>query len=134
MVRYEDLTKGEVALVAWRHGKDYGGHLASLMVAHCLRNRFVAGWGTWFRIIETIPQHSAILEQPSGWPDQWDRNFLKVLVDMDAIFDGTAKDLSNKAVYWADTAKIDNPRFLEKVARNPEHHRVADMGSLQFWD
>lgn len=134
MVRFEDLVKGELALVAWRNGRSYGGHLASLMIANCIRNRHSSGWGTWFRVIETIPQYSGALEQPSGWPEAWDRDFLRVLVDVDNIFDSTAKDISNKALYWADLTKCENPWFLDKIARSGEHHRVADMGSLVFWD
>ena len=134
MVRYEECVKGQLALTAWRWGKDYGGHQASLMIAHCLHNRHLKGWNTWFGIIDSIPRYSGTLEIPTGWPDQWDRNFVKILAEMDGIYDSVSKDLVNGGLHWADTTRIDSPHFLESVSRNPEHHMVANMGSLTFWD
>lgn len=132
--RYENFIKAQLALAAWRYTKDSGGsHLAPIMVMHCLRNRHVAGWGTWLDIIDRMPKLSATLEIPTGFPDQWDRHFVKVLSEVDGVMDSTSKDLSNKALYFGDLSKVDNPWFIDNISRNPEHARVADMNTLVFW-
>lgn len=132
--RYENFMKAQLVLAAWRYTKDCGGsHLAPIMVMHCLRNRFVAGWGTWLDIIDRMPKFSATSEVPTGFPDQWDRHFVKVLSEVDGVVDSTSKDLVNKGKYFGDLNKVDNPWFLENIARNPEHERVANMGTLVFW-
>lgn len=134
MQRFDDVVKSELALTAWRHGQTYGGHSAGLMVAHCLRNRQQKGWNNWLGVIESIPKFSATLDQPAGMPTQWDRNFLKILSAIDGIFDNTTKDIVNGGLYWADLRKIESGWFLEKIARSTDHHRVADMNTLVFWD
>ncbi len=132
--RFDDFIRGQVALTAWRHGKDYGGHLASLLVAHCLKNRVQRGWSNWTGVLEHLPKYSATLEQPGGWPDGWNKDFLRVLAEMDSIVDGTARDMANAGVFWADIGKIDNPWFLEKIVRDGAHARVCDMNTLVVWN
>jgi hypothetical protein len=131
--RYAELVKGQLALTAWRWGRDFGGHMSSLMIACCLRNRVTKGWGSWLSVIENIPKHGYTLAVPTGFPDQWNRDFLRILSEMDGIYDSTAKDLVNGGVYWAELSKIDNEYFLEHIARNPERKRCADMNNLVFW-
>jgi len=131
--RFESLIKSLLCLTAWRFGKEYGGHLPTLMIMHCLRNRHTAGWSPWLQIIENVPKFSATLEQPTGMPETWDRNFVKILSEVDSVMDSTSKDLVNKAKYFGDLNNVTNPWFLENIARNPEHTRVADMGTLVFW-
>jgi hypothetical protein len=132
--RFEQLVKSELALTAWRFGRPYGGAVASMMIAHTLGNRFRKGWGVWLDVIQNIPNHAAVLEMPIGFPNTWDKDFLKVLSEIDGVVDGTARDLSNGALYFADTRYITNESFLERIARNPLHQRVADCaGTLCFW-
>ena len=134
MTRYEDFIKGQVAVTAWRHGKDYGGHLASLVIAHCLKNRVQRGWGNWTGVLENMWKYAATLEEPWGWPDAWSKDFLRVLAEMDPIIDGTAKDLANNGVYWADLNKINNPWYTEHIVKNAAHARVCDMNTLVVWN
>jgi hypothetical protein len=131
--RYADLIKGQLALTAWRHGRTYGGHAASLLIAQVIATRVKKGFGNWFDVIQNIPKFSATLDQPTGFPNAWDRDFLRVLSEIDGVFDGTAKDNTNAALFWADLNNITSEWFLENVARSPNHTRVADMNSLTFW-
>jgi hypothetical protein len=131
--RFQSVITAELALTAWRYGKDYGSHQAMVLIAHTIANRYRRGWGPFLQIIQSIPRYSSTLEQPMGYPDSWDRSFLKLLTDIDAIVEGTAKDPTNGSLFWADLAKIDNPWFLTNICRNPEHARVADMNSLTFF-
>lgn len=132
--RFEQVIKAELALAAWRWGHQPGGHLGMVAIAHCLANRFRKGWNTWLGVVDGIPKYAATIDIPRGVPDAWDRNFLKLLVEIDGIVDGTAKDITNGGLYFADTTNVTNDWFLENVARSPNHSRVADMNSLTFWN
>jgi hypothetical protein len=131
--RFELLVKSELALTAWRHGKDYGSHVASVAIAQVIANRQRKGWGTWLDCIANIPKHSATLEQPTGWPTAWDRNFLRILTEMDGVVENTTKDSTNGGLFWADLTNITSEFFLEKIARSSEYVRCADMNTLVFW-
>jgi hypothetical protein len=100
----------------------------------CLANRQRLGWGSWLDIINSIPKYSATLEQPTGVPSIWEPGFVRLLHEVEAIFDGS-QDYAKGALYWADTAKgITNPWFKEKIIDEPTAHpRVGDMNSLMFF-
>src|ERR1700675_1320838 len=124
--RFTDLIKSQLALTAWRFGREYGGHAASLLIAQVIATRVKRGWGVWLDVIASIPKYSATLEQPTGFPTAWDRDFLRVLSEIDRVFDGTAKDATNEALFWCDLNKVDSEWFLERICRSPEHSRCAD--------
>ena len=131
--RLESLVKAELALLSWRHGKDYGGHAGSVAIDHVIGNRFRKGFGPWLECIANVPKHSATLDAPTGWPNAWDRNFLRILTEMDGVVENTSKDPTNNGLFWADLNNITNEWFLEKIARSPEYVRCADMNTLVFW-
>ena len=134
MLRQDDFQKAQLVLTAWKHGHEFGGHLASCMVMSCIANRQRLGWGNWLDIIEGIPAKAATLEQPTGTPSVWEPNMVRLLHEVEAIYDGS-KDYANGAVYWADTAKpITNPWFQEKILNNLESHpSVGSMNSFMLF-
>lgn len=134
MLRQDDYQKAKLVEVGWRHGKVFGGHLASVMIMSCLANRQRLGWGSWLDIIDGIPAKAATIEQPEGTPSVWEPNFVRLLHEVEAIFDGS-KDYANGAVYWADTSQpITNEWFQEKILNNlVSHPKVADMNSLMLF-
>ena len=121
-------------LFGWRAGNEYGGHLGSCMIMSCLANRQRLGWGTWLDILDNVPNFSATLEQPTGTPQIWEPGFVRLLHEVEAIYDGS-QDYSKGALYWADLAKpITNQWFRDKILNNMEiHGKVADMNSLTFF-
>ena len=133
MLRQDDFQKGQLVLAGWRHGKIYGGHLASCVVMSCLANRQKAGWGNWMEIISRIPERSATIEQPNEIPSIWEPNFVRLLHEVEAIYD-SSKDYANGGLYWFDSAKpVTNPWFQEKILNAPSTHpRVGDMNSLMW--
>lgn len=135
MLRPDDFLRGQFVLEGWRQGLEYGGHLAAVMVISCLMNRVRFGWGTHLQVLQNIPNLSAVNEQPNRniWPQIWEPNFVRLLHEIDGQFEGSIKDLSNGAIYWADLRRIERPWFSEKVIHNPDYTRVADMNSLVFW-
>lgn len=132
MLRQDDFLKSQLVLTAWRHGQKYGGHLASCLIMSCLATRQKLGWGNWLDIINTIPNYSATIEQPTGMPSIWEPNFVRLLHEVESIYDGS-KDFSNGAVYWFDSADpVTNPWFKEKIL-DEKRIKVADMNSLMFF-
>jgi hypothetical protein len=129
--RFESFVKSELALVAWRFGKDYGSHVSSMLIAQVLANRQKAGWGTWLDVIQNIPKYAATLDQPTGFPTAWNRDFLRILTEIDSVVDGTAKDGTNGGLFWADLNNVTNEWFLEEICRKKT--RCGDMGSLVFF-
>jgi hypothetical protein len=132
--RYESIVKAVLSLTAWRYGKAYSTP-GMVMIAQCIANRHRAGQGTFFQVIERIPKYAATLEIPAEeYPSAWDRDFLRLLPEIDAVVDGTGKDTTNGALYWADINNVTNEWFLTHIARNPERNRCADCaGTLVFW-
>jgi hypothetical protein len=131
--RFESVIKAELALMAWRHGKVYGGHQGMTNIAHCIANRHKKGWGPWLSILQSVPKYAATLDSLTDMPESWDRNFLQLLSAIDGIVDGTARDTVNGGLFWCDLNNITSEWFLEQIARSPNYMRVADMGSLVFF-
>lgn len=123
-----------MVLYAWRQGKDHGGILAAEMIMHVMSNRVKAGWGNWMDVLSSAPSRSATMEQPTDIPHIWSPEFTRLLHSVEGAFDGSSKDLSNGAMYFCDSNKVDNPWFKEKILGNLSVHRkVADMNSLMFF-
>jgi hypothetical protein len=134
LLRQDDFQKAQLALAGWRHGRDFGGHLAPCLIMSCLANRQRLGWGNWLEVIEGMPKYSATVEQPVGFPQVWEPNFVRLLHEVESIYDGS-KDYANGAVYWFDSSKpVDNTWFQEKILNDKEAHpKVGDMNSLMLF-
>lgn len=134
MLRQDDYQKSQLVTVGWLHGKEYGGHLASCMVMNCLMNRVRCGWGSLLEVIERLPLFAAEQVQPSGFPQIWEPGFVRLLHEVDLIYDGSGVDYSKGALYWADLRRVERQWFKDKILANPETHpRIADFNSLAFF-
>ena len=105
-----------------------------LMVAHCLGNRYRAGWGEWLQVVDRIPSFSArnVDEQPTGMPALMDPNFLKLLQEIDGIYDASREDMTHGSLYWADLGEITRDWFKAEIIGNPnEHPRTVNCATLQ---
>jgi len=133
MLRQDDFQKSQLVLTGWRWGQEYGGHLAACLIMSCIANRVRLGWGSWLEVLDRIPAFSAQNEIPTGTPSIWDPNFVRLLHEVEGIYDGS-KDYSKGAVYWADTRRIERDWFKEKIIACPDQHpRVVDMNSLSLF-
>ena len=81
-----------------------------------------------------MPKYDAAPPINKGFPESWNKSFLKVLAELDPIYEGQGRDTTNGALYFGDMNDVQNPWFLENIARNPEHHMVCNQNSLTFWD
>lgn len=130
MLRQDDYIKSQLVTVGWRHGREYGGHLAACMVMSCIANRTRLGWGTWMEVLDRIPNFAATTEMPTGTPQIWEPDFVRLLHEVEAIYDGSM-DHSKGAVYWADLRRIETPFFKDKILADPvAHPRIAEMNTL----
>jgi hypothetical protein len=117
----------------WRWGREYGGHLAACMVMSCIANRVRLGWGNWLEMIDRIPAYSAQIDMPTGTPSIWEPNFVRLLHEVESIYDGT-QDYSKGALYWCDLRRIETEFFRDKILKNTaQHPRIADMGTLTLF-
>jgi hypothetical protein len=135
MLRQDDFIKAHLLTFAYNYTKEYGGHLAACMVMGALANRVRKGWGSWLEVIENAPKYAAEKNPLQiKLPSLWDANFVRLLTEVEGIYDGSAKDLSCGAVYFCDTRRIENDWFLLNIIRDPEEHpNVAGMNSLNFY-
>lgn len=130
MLRQDDFQKSQLVLTGWRWGKEYGGHWAACMIMSCIMNRVRLGWGTVLEVLDRIPTFAAQQELPTGTPSIWEPAFVRLLHEVESIYDGT-QDHSKGALYWCDTRRVDSPFFKEKILGEPGiHHRVAEMNTL----
>ena len=147
LLKQDDYIKGRLVEMGWRFCQSYigGGHIAGQMIMHTLANRARVGWGTWLRVIDTVPQFMAEAEMPPlVHPPVFDPTFIRLLQTVDGVFDGSVPDLSKGALYWGDLAKLERPWFREKIVQGtkrnfegvaiPSHQRVANTNGLNFWD
>jgi hypothetical protein len=133
LLRQDDYIKSRLVTVMWQNGRDYGGHLASCMIGSVLANRFRLGWGTWLQVLDNIPKYSATIEQPAGTPAIWEPEFVKLLHEVEGIFDGT-QDYAKGGLYWADTRYIETDFFKDKILADKERHpSIGSMNSLMIF-
>lgn len=130
MLRQDDFQRSQLVLTGWRFGHTYGGHLPACLIMSCIATRVRAGWGNWLDVIDNIPKYSATLEQPTGTPQIWEPQFVRLLHEVGPIFDGS-QDYAKGAMYWCDTRYIETPFFKEKIlGQLDQHPRIGEMGSL----
>lgn len=116
-------------MTGWRHGKDYGGHLASCIIMSCLANRVKAGWGNWLAVLDGLPKFAAIETMPTGTPAIWEPQFIHLLHDVEEVFGGT-QDYAKGGLYWCDTRHVETPFFLNKIIGHPDHPNTVGMNTL----
>lgn len=101
---------------------------------NAIMNRVKCGQGSLLEVISRIPKYAAEIEQSKEFPNIWDTTFVRLLHEVEVIFDGSGKDLTNGALYFCDLRKVETEWFRDKILRYPEiHARVADFNSLTFF-
>lgn len=132
MLRQDDYVKSHLVLAMWRWGREYGGHLAACMVGSCLHNRVRNGWGTWLEVLDRIPVFAAQVDMPTGTPEPWSPEFVRLLHEVSSIYDGSV-DYVKGGLFWADTRRIETTFFKEKILGSDAHPRCCDMNTLMFF-
>lgn len=103
------------------------------MVMSCIANRVRAGWGNWLDVLDSVPKYCAQIEQPTGTPQIWEPEFVRLLHEVGPIFDGT-QDYSKGAMYWCDTRRIETAFFKNKILSQLDiHPRIGEMNTLALF-
>jgi hypothetical protein len=130
MLRQDDYQKAKLVETGWRWGKQYGGHLGACIVMSVLMNRVRAGWGTLIEVLDRIPNFAATSTMPDGTPSIWEPNFVRLLHEVEAIYDGS-QDYANGALYWCDTRDVNTEFFQKRILQNSDiHPRIMEMNTL----
>lgn len=128
------FVKGQLVLYSWRYAHEYGGPKPAQMVMSALANRVKCGQGSWLEVIDRIPKYSAEHRQPEGFPSIWDQTLVRLLHEVEAVYDSSGKDLTDGALFWCDLRRVETEWFRNTILGNPmQHPRVADFGSLTFF-
>lgn len=133
MTGAELYTKMQIVETAWRYASHFGGAENMLGVMHVIKNRQKAGWGTYLHILDTMDKWEASPPPTKTHPDLWNRNFLRLLNEVDSVMDDTRRDPTGSALYFGDTTNITSDWFLQHVARNTEKVRCGDCASWTYW-
>lgn len=133
MLRIDDFTKAQLVLFGWRAGKKWGGHMASVLIMSVIANRQKRGWAPWLDLIQDAPNKAGSTETCQDNPNPWDPNFVRLLHEVEAIYDGSS-DPAKGALYYCDSTKIDNEWFRERILGMPdEHARIGGMDTLMLF-
>ena len=155
ILKQDDFIKSYLVQMGWRFGQSYGGgHLAGQLVMHTIANRVHQGWGSWLRVLDTVPEYMAENTLPPlVHPSVWEPTFVKLLSVVEGIYDGSVADMTRGsefpqahrgqtgALYFCALNRIERPWFRNNIvnAKNPVtglslHQRIADMNTLAFFD
>lgn len=131
MVRQDDWLKSKLVDYGYTYGAEYGGHLGACLIMSVLANRQRIGWGSWAEVLGNADKFHAHDLQTFTWPQIWGPQFVRLLQEVDGIFDGT-QDYAKGGVYWCDSAKpVTNEWFKEKILGNHDIHPIiGNMNSL----
>lgn len=128
-----------VALCCWREDREdlYPGMIA---VGQVINNRAKAGWfhGNAYQNVVAENQFSSMTvptdPQLNDYPLNSETEFLKLLANMDNLFENELIDKTDGALYYADLSAVSSGWFRNEILNNPgEHPRLAIIGRTTFF-
>jgi hypothetical protein len=96
-----------------------------------MMNRVRAGWGGVSDVIESAPKYAAVESLPVIMPSVWDQNFIRLLTEVEGIYEGSAKDTSCGALYFCDQRNVTRRWFRDQIIRGKQ--TVMNINSLTFY-
>jgi len=140
----QDFEYAIAALCAYREmrGDLYDGMRA---VLHVLRNRATSQhWHHSDVYLNTVAtsQFSAmtirgdsqtVVYPFSGRDPLADKEFEKLLPNVEGILNGADADNSNGAIYYAEPEYVSSPWFKKNIEQNPAYRVSATIGKTLFW-
>jgi hypothetical protein len=134
LLRQDDFAASQLVLFGWNRGKEYGGHQAACLIMSCISNRVRLGWGSLLEVLEQSYKYDAELDPPKlVYPSLWQPDFVRLLHEVGPIKEGS-NDPAKGGLYWADSRRITNPWFIEKILGDSHtHKRVGDMNTLNIY-
>lgn len=133
MLRQDDWAKSLLVNFGWANGKEFGGHLAPCAIMSTMMNRVRAGWGSLSEVIVKAPEYAAEENLPVTIPSPWEPVFVRLLTEVESIYDGSGKDLSCGAIYFCDSRRVTRRWFRDQIIRSGTHPITMNMNSLNFY-
>lgn len=133
----QDVVKVQLGMIAWREAVRFGGVNNMIAVALVVRNRVNAGWhgADWLAVIANHDKYAAT-SCPEGkpFPDFNSVDVRDLFAHIDEIYSGTFQDtMTDEALYYCETNRVESSWFLESISRNSEHPIVATVGPVTFF-
>lgn len=105
-------------------------------VAHVIRNRHKAGWGTIYDCITRKNQFTSMSVPGDGQLTHWPKpvDFLNTLHDAKRVLDGQDGDMTEGALYYYNPATATSTWFKNVIVANPaEHPKTLTLGNHEFF-
>lgn len=134
----QDFETAIVCLCCWREMRSYL-YRGMIAIAHVIHNRAKAGWfhGNEYQNVIAENQFSSMTihndPQLVKYPEQFDLQFEKLLVNVCAAMDEELVDPTNGAMYYAALAHANSPWFLNLIKDKKEHPLVFQLGNTTFY-
>lgn len=146
-----DIQRAYLAIFAAREAGQNASSEQMKAIACCIRNRVRQGWhdGDWMKVIEHADEVRANLPGPAVKLDTQDRNFQRLVRDIDDIYFSRCdwrknpsgdpmpgmEEAIGAACYWAYVNQPFTSWFLDHVVHQPDSHpQRANMGLMFFYE
>lgn len=129
-MKASDVIKSQLFLASWRESEGEG-HLTGEMIAWCLANRVRKGMGNWQEVLANINRYRAQDNEPSSdFPNLWDAHVVKLMQQVDNVYDNIGRDLANGGIFYFFSNKEIVPWFKHAVIESGDYTRKACMNSF----
>ncbi len=131
----DDYNKALLLILVLREARGTG--LDSIRaVAHVVRNRVQAGWGTWNQVMTAHNQFSSMVIR--GDPNTvWypaDTDIDNLCSTIENVYDGKDIDLTHGALYYWNPQIATSGWFKDNIADNPDQHpQTGQFGPQVFY-
>jgi hypothetical protein len=121
----ETYARAQVARFCIEEAARFGGVSYMLTIACVLRNRTLAGWGSWIDVVQRAEEKRGC-ELPTQMVDVRGANIRTFLQKVDEIYSGRdEEDLSNGALWYTDSTQPQRQWFQDEILSNREEHPLV---------
>lgn len=123
----QDYEKAIVCWVCWIE-KYQEPYRCMIAIGHLLRNRAESGM-----YLEATKLSCAANPSDMFTPAKSDRDFERLMVNVEALYEGTLYDPTLGAKHYANLSQLQTEEFTKEIIQNPDHPRVSVIGDTTFF-
>lgn len=130
----ETYTRAMMVRFAIAEGQRHGGVNNMIAILHVLRNRVMAGWGSWQEVVDNAEARRGTIYPPA--PVNVRTNDVRVVLNrVEEIFTkADMTDLTGGALFYCDQNHPIEEWFRREILeRHDDHKRVAHIGPVWFF-
>ena len=130
----ETYTRAMMVRFAVEEGQRHGGVNNMLAILHVLRNRVLAGWGSWQEVVDHAPYKRGT-SYPTSNMNMSTTDVRTILNRVDDIYTrADAHDLTGGALWYMDANFPVEEWFTREILGHPDDHkRTAHIGPVWFF-